>query len=66
LKGNTLAQQASGYEVRKGLFVVKEKLMITMVDAARNESVEAGDRVRSATRARTEGLSSIGDMSTVG
>jgi hypothetical protein len=31
-RANTLAQQASRYEVRRGLFMIKENSMITLVD----------------------------------
>jgi hypothetical protein len=65
-RANALAQQASGYEVRRGSFVVKEKPMITLVDAVRDEWIEAMDGVRSAAGTRLAGLSSMGDMLAVG
>jgi hypothetical protein len=46
-----LEQQASGYEVKRGLFMVKEKPMLALVDAANGKPVEAVDKVGSAMEA---------------
>jgi hypothetical protein len=58
-----LAQQASGYEVKRGLFVVKEKPMVALVDVARDKSVEVVERVGSAIEARPTEIPSGEDMS---
>jgi hypothetical protein len=48
-RANKLAQQASGYEVKRGLFMVKEKPVVALLDVANGKSVEAVDKVGSAT-----------------
>jgi ribonuclease HI len=40
-RANALAQQASGYKIRKGLFMIKENPAIALVDATGGESVRA-------------------------
>jgi hypothetical protein len=64
-RANVLAQQAFGYKVRRGLFMVKEKLTVTLVDTTDDESVEAMERVGTVTKAKPTELPSAGDMSAV-
>jgi hypothetical protein len=50
-KANMLAQQVFGNEVKRGLFMVKEKPAVALVDVTNGMSVEAVDKVGSAMEA---------------
>jgi hypothetical protein len=59
-----LAQQASEYEVKRGLFMVKEKLMVALVDVTNGKSVDVVDKVGSATEEGPTEIPGGGKVST--
>jgi ribonuclease HI len=51
-RANALSQQASGYVVKKGLFMIEEKLIIVLVDTDHGESVSVTPTTEMASDAR--------------